>query len=166
VELAEVDMPPRLDVERLDVYPFVMTRPSGEPIGLRLARSAKTLNRAFDQALADAGGSLPTWLILLSLKQRRWGTQRELAGAIGIEGATLTHHLDGLERAGLVTRSRDPENRRVHRVELTVDGEAAFHRLRQAATAFDERLRAGLPDDDVQRLRELLDRVDANVGGG
>jgi MarR family transcriptional regulator for hemolysin len=140
-----------------------VTRPTGEPIGLRLARTAKSLNRAFDQALAEAGGSLPAWLILLSLKSRRWGTQRELAGAIGIEGATLTHHLDSLERAGLVTRSRDPANRRVHRVELTEAGDAAFQRMREAATAFDARLRAGLGEDDVQRLRELLAALDANV---
>src|SRR5919202_6065709 len=93
--------------------------PRPEPIGLHVARVAKSLNRAFEAALADAGGSLPTWLILLSLKAGRWGTQRELAEAIGIRGATLTHHLDGLERDGLVRRRRDPSNRRVQLVELT-----------------------------------------------
>jgi MarR family transcriptional regulator for hemolysin len=143
-----------------------MTRPTAEPIGLRLARTAKTLNRAFDQALADAGGSLPTWLILLSLKTRAWGTQRELARAIGIEGATLTHHLDGLERAGLLTRTRDPNNRRVHRVELTDAGDAQFQRLRHAAVQFDKQLRTGLDDDDVQRLRDILTKLDANTGYG
>jgi MarR family transcriptional regulator for hemolysin len=140
-----------------------MNRPAIEPIGLRLARTAKTLNRAFDQALTDAGGSLPTWLILLSLKTRTWGTQRELAHAIGIEGATLTHHLDGLEQAGLLTRTRDPNNRRVHRVELTDAGNAQFHRLRHAAIQFDEQLRAGLGNDDVQRLRDILAKLDANA---
>jgi MarR family transcriptional regulator for hemolysin len=140
-----------------------MNRPTAEPIGLQLARTAKTLNRAFDQALADAGGSLPTWLILLSLKARTWGTQRELAHAIGIEGATLTHHLDGLERAGLLTRTRDPNNRRVHRVKLTDAGNAQFHRLRRAAVQFDKQLRTGLHDDDVQCLRDLLSKLNANT---
>src|SRR3977135_1186674 len=113
--------------------PAPMRRPAVEPIGLRLARTAKTLNRAFDQALVDAGGSLPTWLILVSLKSRSWGTQRELAQALGIEGPTLTHHLDALERAGLVTRTRDPGNRRVQRMALTDEGDAAFQRMRRAA---------------------------------
>jgi MarR family transcriptional regulator, transcriptional regulator for hemolysin len=140
-----------------------MTRPREEPIGLYVARSAKALSRAFDEALASAGGSLPTWLVLVSLKSRSWGTQRELAQALGIEGPTLSHHLDGLERAGLVTRTRDPDNRRVHRVELTEAGDAAFHRMRRAAVGFDERLRSGLGDSDVERLRELLARMRANV---
>jgi MarR family transcriptional regulator for hemolysin len=140
-------------------------RPRAEPIGRQLARTAKLLTRAFERELALAGGSLPTWLILLSLKSRSWRTQRELAEALGIEGATLTHHLAGLERAGLVTRTRDPDNRRVQRVDLTEGGDAAFHRLRRAASSFDQRLRSGLDDSDIQQLRELLAQLLSNVTG-
>ena len=142
-----------------------MSRPNAEPIGRQLARTAKLLTRAFEQELALAGGSLPTWLILLSLKSRSWRTQRELAEALGIEGPTLTHHLAGLERAGLVTRTRDPDNRRVQRVDLTEAGDAAFHRLRRAASSFDQRLRSGLDDGDIQQLRELLAQLLSNVTG-
>src|SRR3954447_18454423 len=138
-------------------------RPPHEPIGLQVTRTAKLLNRAFDAALNAAGGSIPTWLILLSVKSGRASTQRELAAAVGIEGATLTHHLDGLERQGLVGRARDPANRRVQRVELTADGEAAFLRLRDAAVSFDARLRDGVADADVARLGELLARLRVNV---
>jgi MarR family transcriptional regulator for hemolysin len=140
-----------------------MARPRQEPIGLYVSRTAKALSRAFDEALAEAGGSLPTWLVLVSLKSRTWGTQRELAQALGIEGATLTHHLDGLERAGLVTRTRDPDNRRQQKVELTEEGDAAFHRMRNAATSFDQRLRSDLDDGEIEGLRDLLARLQANV---
>jgi MarR family transcriptional regulator, transcriptional regulator for hemolysin len=140
-----------------------VSRPSAEPIGRQLARTAKLVTRAFEQELARAGGSLPTWLILLSLKSRRWRTQRELAEALGIEGPTLTHHLAGLERAGLVIRTRDPDNRRVQRVDLTEAGDAAFHRLRRAASSFDQRLRSGIDDGEIQQLRELLAQLLSNV---
>jgi MarR family transcriptional regulator for hemolysin len=140
-----------------------MHRPVAEPIGLHLARTAKVVSRAFDDALAEAGGSRPVWLILVSLKSGTWATQRELAKSLGIEGATLTHHLDGLERGGLVSRSRDPDNRRVQRVELTKKGDKLFHRLRDAAVNFDEGLRDGISERDVDRLRALLGRLEANV---
>jgi MarR family transcriptional regulator, transcriptional regulator for hemolysin len=142
-----------------------VSRPSAEPIGRQLARTAKLLTRAFEHELALAGGSLPTWLILLSLKSRSWRTQRELAEALGIEGPTLTHHLAGLERAGLVRRTRDPDNRRVQRVDLTEAGDAAFRRLRRAASSFDQRLRSGLDDGEIQQLRDLLAQLLSNVGG-
>jgi MarR family transcriptional regulator, transcriptional regulator for hemolysin len=133
-----------------------------QPIGLALAATAKRLSRAFDDTLAEAGGSRPVWLILLALKVQPPQTQRELAAAVGIEGATLTHHLDAMQRTGLVTRERMPENRRVQRVQLTNDGERTFLRLRDAAMRFDTRIRAGLSDADVDRLRELLATLETN----
>jgi MarR family transcriptional regulator, transcriptional regulator for hemolysin len=140
-----------------------MPAPAVAPIGLHLARTAKAVSRAFDDALAAAGGSLPSWLILISLKTHSLGNQRELADAIGIRGATLTHHLNGMEADGLVVRRRDPDNHRIQRVEPTEAGDAAFHRMRTTAMAFDQRLRSGLSSNDITALTNLLDRLHANV---
>ena len=141
-----------------------MSRPAREPLGLRLTRVSRSVSRAFDDALAQVGGSLPVWLVLISLKSGQLASQRELADAVGIQGATLSHHLDAMEAAGLVTRRRDPRNRRLHLVELTPKGDALFSRLREVAYAFDQRLRAGLAENDVAQLEALLDRLHENVG--
>ena len=142
-----------------------MPKPERPPIGLQLARAAKSVSRAFDDALAEAGGSLPVWLVLISLKSQRLGNQRQLAEAVGIREATLTHHLNAMDAQGLVTRRRDPANRRVHLVELTEAGEAAFARLRDAAFAFNERLRRGFTEGDIAGLEEQLRRLEHNVAG-
>ena len=143
-----------------------MGRPGREPLGLHLTRVSRTVSRAFDDTLAEAGGSLPVWLVLISLKSRQLASQRELAEAVGIQGATLTHHLDTMESAGLVTRRRDPANRRLHLVELTPAGDALFLRLRDAAMTFDRRLRVGLADGEIDQLEALLTRLRDNVSGG
>ena len=133
------------------------------PIGLRLARTARTVTGAFDRAMADAGSSGPTWQVLVLVRSRQWGTQAQMAEAMGITGATLTHHLAGLEKQGLVRRWRDDGNRRVQRVELTEAGSELFDRLREVAVAHDQRLRALLSEDELATLAELLDRLDAGV---
>jgi MarR family transcriptional regulator, transcriptional regulator for hemolysin len=138
----------------------------GMPIGRLIASTAKALSRAFGEALAEAGGSEHVWLILLALKTSENANQRELAAAVGIQGATLTHHLNAMEGEGLVTRRRDPHNRRVHVVELTPAGEAAFQRMRSAAVEFDRRLRGDLPDEDLRRTVAVLEQLRANVTGG
>ena len=143
-----------------------MPRPAHQPLGLHLTRISRTVSRAFDDTRAEAGGSLPVWLVLISLKSRPLASQRELAEEVGIQGATLTHHLDTMESAGLVTRRRDPANRRLHLVELTPVGDALFLRLRDAAAAFDRRLRGGLSEDEVGQLEALLTRLRDNVSGG
>lgn len=135
-----------------------------EPIGLELTRTARLVSRAFDEALGSAGGSLPVWLVLLTLKIRHHATQRALAAAVGIEGPTLTHHLTRLEAKGLVARARDPQNRRVQLVDLTDEGHAIFDRLRVVVVAFDQRLRAGMTPTDLAQLSTLLGRLRTNVG--
>jgi MarR family transcriptional regulator, transcriptional regulator for hemolysin len=141
-------------------------RPPRLPIGLHLARATRLVSRAFDDALSQAGGSLPVWLVLLNVKIRPTANQRELAAAVGVREATLTHHLNSMEADGLLTRRRDETNRRVHVVELTEAGEAAFVELRQAATAFDKRLRRGLGDEEIAELDRVLGRLVANVNQG
>jgi MarR family transcriptional regulator, transcriptional regulator for hemolysin len=140
-------------------------KPKGTPIGLQLAHTAKTVSRAFSDALAEAGGSVPTWLILTSLMDEGWPAQLQLARALRIEGPTLTRHLDGLEKEGLVVRRRDPNDRRAVRVELTDAGRAKHAELLQAVIGFNRRLTSGLGDAEIGELRTLLGKLEANVRG-
>ena len=137
--------------------------PSAPPIGFVLAQVSKAVARAFDDAMTRAGGSLPTWLVLLSLMPGGDRPQTDLAQAVGVQGPTLTHHLNGLEAQGLITRTRDKADRRAHQVALTPEGRTRFLHLRQTAERFDVRLRGDLSGQEVELLRGLLTRLRANV---
>jgi MarR family transcriptional regulator, transcriptional regulator for hemolysin len=139
-------------------------KPPGTPIGLKLARASKAVSQAFSAALASEGGSIPAWLILNSLVDTDWRSQRDLARALGIEGPTLTRHLDGLERGGFVRRVPDPTDRRIQRLELTDDGRAAQQRMLRAVIQFNQQLLSGLSGEELAQLRDLLDRLVVNVG--
>lgn len=138
-------------------------RPGGTPIGLQLARASKTVGRAFNEALAEVGGSLPVWLILTTLRGVAHPSQQQLARAVGIEGPTLTRHLDQLEAAGLVRREAHPDDRRAVRVEPTEAGLELQARMLEVVIAFNRRLTEGLSQDDLARLRELLEALEVNV---
>ena len=141
-------------------------RPAGRPIGLEVTRTAKAVGMAFNAALQAQGGSVPVWLILNALTHEKLATQLDLARSLGIEGPTLTRHLDNLEEAGLVERRRSEEDRRAVRVALTPAGEAAYASLLDEVAGFNRRLLGGISDDEQAELRELLGRLRANVGGG
>jgi MarR family transcriptional regulator for hemolysin len=134
-----------------------------ESLSLLIGRTAKSLSRAFDDVLAAAGGSTPTWQVLLALQSGDHRTLGELADAVGVRQPTLTHHLGTLERAGLVTRETAAGNRRVQTVTVTEAGDSLFRRLRRAAASFDGRLRAGLGDGEVVELRRLLGQLAENA---
>ena len=141
-------------------------RSTGTPIGLQLAHSAKHVGRAFNDALAEVGGSMPMWFILTNLQGAAWRTQHELARALHIEGPTLTRHIDGLEEDGLVVRRRDATDRRAVSVELTDAGRTKHAELLRAVQAFNRRLLSGFSVEEIDELRALLARLEQNARTG
>ena len=141
-----------------------MPAPDHRPIGRIFARTAKAVSSAFDARLTEpavaAGLARPAVAAAPSA-----GCPARARRNLGIQGATLTHHLNTLKDAGLLTRRRDPNNRRVHLVELTTDGDAlstGSALRRWLTTNASER---GYPRG-VDRLTELLDRIRDNVTEG
>ena len=140
-------------------------RPTRTPIGLRLFTSSKGCVARSTACSRTRAGRSRCGSCWTNLKSAAWRSQHELAAAVGIEGPTLTRHLDALERQGLVRRGQDPTDRRAVVVELTPEGHATHARLLEVVVAFDRRLRSGLSQDEVDTLRELLRRLEENVGG-
>ncbi|MGI8802274.1 MAG: MarR family winged helix-turn-helix transcriptional regulator [Solirubrobacteraceae bacterium] len=133
------------------------------PIGLRLARTAHAATQAFERAMAAAGGSVSAWQVLVLVRSGQCATQADMARVMGITGATVTHHLNALERQGLVRRWREEGNRRVQQVELTEAGLTMFDRLRDVAIRHDVRLRSRLTEGETADLAALLEKLAAGL---
>ena len=83
-------------------------------------------------------------------------TQAALATHAHLEGATITHHVDRLEKAGLVRRVLDPDDRRVRRLELTPAGVELHARMMTAVDpAPDRGAWPGSRQDDREVMRSL-----------
>jgi MarR family transcriptional regulator for hemolysin len=122
------------------------------------------VSQEFERAMAEAGGSASTWQVLLLIRSGQWGTQSHMAKAMGVTGATMTHHLNALEAQGLVRRWREESNKRAQQVELTHEGIAMFDRLREAAMRHDKRLRSRLSESELQQLSRLLHKLADDAG--
>jgi MarR family transcriptional regulator, transcriptional regulator for hemolysin len=129
------------------------------PIGFVLAQTAKRITRNFEAALIAAGGALPHWLVLISLQKAPSGLQSDLAESVGVQGPTLTHHLNAMETAGLITRTRTPADRRAHTVEITKAGQRYFEKMRVAAEAFDAKLNTSITKSEMATLRATLAKL-------
>src|SRR5829696_7528170 len=82
--------------------------------------------------------------------------QRELIQEMGVAPSILVTLLNPLEAAGLVSRERDPGDRRRHLVTLTRRGERKLAASARAQLQAEEELFASLDDDQREQLRGLL----------
>src|SRR4026207_1126700 len=58
-----------------------------EPLPRVIVFTAKAIRAYFEDALAEAGASLATWVVLSGIDRGRWDNQRGLARDLRIEGA-------------------------------------------------------------------------------
>jgi MarR family transcriptional regulator for hemolysin len=141
-----------------------MVKPASlEPVGRQLVFTAKAMREAFEHALIAAGGSLGSWIVLSALAEAGYVSQAALATHVQLEGATITHHVDRLEAAGLVSRHLDPDDRRVRRLELTEAGIDLHARLLEAASGLQQVVLAGLDANDLASLARCLGVIQANL---
>ena len=82
-------------------------------------------------------------------------TPGQIATMANLPSGTVTGVVDRLEATGLVTRERDPEDRR--KVIVTVDNERLARDLMPQYAEQSARLRAVLADYDDRKLRVISD---------
>ena len=134
-----------------------------ERVGRRLIVIAKSLRARFEALLAEHGVSLATFVVLNDAIEGDGLSQRELATRIGIEGPTLTRHLDRMEDFGLIARTRDTADRRILRITPTALGLELHGKLLDVAAVMEDELLDGIGDRERQTLRRLLDRLATNL---
>jgi DNA-binding MarR family transcriptional regulator len=83
-------------------------------------------------------------------------SQQDLGERLGINRTTMVKLIDRLERAGQVTRARNPGDRRSYVLALTDDGRSAVKAMEPAMAAGDDRLTAALTRAERDRLDSLL----------
>jgi MarR family transcriptional regulator, transcriptional regulator for hemolysin len=135
-----------------------------DSIGPHLRIAAKSARMLLERDLTRAGASFGTWTVLAMLESGGPVIQRILAASLGIEGATLTRHLDRLEELGLIHRNRAGADRRYALVELTEGGRALCHELDAIARAANDQLLDGFSDEETAALKSMLQRLTRNAG--
>lgn len=128
-----------------------------EPMGLlgRLARLSTYLGREVERTFSEFGLSSASFDVLAAL--RRSGkpyrlSPGDLLGTTMITSGTMTNRIDQLEKAGLVERLTNPEDRRSLLIALTQPGLELVERAVTAHVANQHRLTALLEPEERKEL--------------
>jgi DNA-binding MarR family transcriptional regulator len=113
-----------------------------------LLRLARELRHETEQAGISARQATLLWLV----KRSPGLSLAELAAAEGISPPAMSGHVDRLERAGLVRRVRDTEDRRRVGLELTPDGARLLRNVRARRTMWLAQRLQALPPEDLATI--------------
>jgi DNA-binding MarR family transcriptional regulator len=140
------------------------------PMGLigRLGRIVHFLTREMDKTFAEYGLTGASFDVLATL--RRSGapyslSPGDLLSTMMITSGTLTNRIDQLEKAGLVARSHNPDDRRSVSVLLTPKGLATIEAAVTAHVTTQKRLIALLSPEEQAALDPLLRSFLAGIAG-
>lgn len=128
----------------------------------RVTRLAGILRRQVDEALKPYGVGWDLLDVLGAL--RRAGppfcrTPTALYRACMLSSGAMTNRIDRLERAGLVTRMPDPQDRRGVLVGLTEHGRAVVDQAVAAGWAAQQRLMSALTPTERETMAGLLRKL-------
>jgi DNA-binding MarR family transcriptional regulator len=120
------------------------------PVLLRLARG---LRQETEQLGVTSRQVTLLWLI----REHRGLSLRELAAEERVSAPAVSGIVDRLEKAGLIERVRDADDRRRVGLTLTDDGERLLRRVRARRTTWlAERLK-GLDDDELAAVEAAIE---------
>lgn len=130
---------------------------------------ANELRRRFADVLAGepwvhaAGFRPPCVGVLHTVAAEGPVSQRDISMRLGVDPSDLVGVLDILERAGLVERRPDPDDRRRHAVVATEAGVRSAARLAELRDLAEAQVLAALDDVERAELSALLAKALAGV---
>ncbi|MFC7533793.1 MarR family winged helix-turn-helix transcriptional regulator [Actinoplanes sp. GCM10030250] len=137
-----------------------MTRsPAGRELGYLLLQAGRLVQTAVEDAAADAGMPSTDLLALYVLGQHEGLTGSALARLLSVQQSSITPLADRLEKAGLIERERDGQDRRRIWLCPTAEGRTV---ITQATSVAREALGAPfapLSTGSAAALAALLDEV-------
>jgi DNA-binding MarR family transcriptional regulator len=158
----------KIESDRIDDW-MEEWRPKLPPIDLDIEAAVqriqwiyKLIERQMEETLGEYEVSHGEWKVLrhLAMQPPPYRTSPGLlARWEGLSSGAMTNRLDQLEKAGLVRRLPDPEDRRALKVELTDKGHKLWADSISAQAAKEARLAAALDDRELAQLNKLLRKV-------
>jgi len=118
--------------------------------------------RAIDAMFDAHGVTSGEFDVLAALRRSGDGralSPTTLARVAMLSPAGMTNRLDRLERAGLITRHPDPDDRRASLIRLTDEGRAIADAAVEDVVAMENELFTALSASDRRQLARILDRL-------
>jgi len=128
----------------------------GALVGYQLKRAQSALRTQMDEALRPIGLTAPQYACLELLSRHPGASNSDLARGAFVTRQSMSALLRGLTKRGLVKRASRAPSGRALPAALTSEGKRLLSRAERCVGAIEQRMVAGLSDDQCEALRRAL----------
>ncbi len=162
-------MPPESDADldaqvRLALATWPQIDPDVEAIVMGIAKAAGYLDHAAQATLSRVGLTKEEFKVLCALHTAT-RSHGALCRELHVSTGAMTNRLDKLERAGLVERSRDPDDRRGVLLALTALGRQKLDQYIDTGATRERQLLGALSATEKRHLKRLLQALLTSLRG-
>lgn len=128
-----------------------------------LRRAWYSLNQAFRRRIAHLDLTPDQYTVLRNLHEAgsEGITQSELATNMSSDPNTVASLVDRMERAELLSRQTDPEDRRARRLRLAPAGRKKYRAARSLANTLQTEVLAPLSPPETEQFLTVLEKIAA-----
>ena len=136
-----------------------------EIFDILVGKVSTAINRAFLRSFANEGIEISTeqWSVLACLWQKDKVTQQALCTLTLKDKPSMTRLIDKLEKANLVTRVADHNDRRINLIHLTEKGLALQQRATELVDKIVSKALNNITDEELNIGRTVLKKILANL---
>ncbi len=134
-----------------------------ETIGFLIHDTARLFRRELNERMRHSGVTALQWRLLAYLARNEGTNQVKLAEFLEVEPITLSRMIDRLADAGMLSRRRDPDDRRAWCLYLEAKSLPLIDELRAASAALTDTAQDGMSADERRQLADLVERMRQNL---
>lgn len=133
--------------------------PLEQSLGYLLRQSHRLLSRRLEDRIAAYRLTIGSWFFLRVLWEEDGLHQSVLSERAGVMGPTTVAAMERMERQGLITRARDPNDKRRSLVHLTQKGRSMRAELAPVAKEVIAETVSMMTQDEHDELLRLLQKL-------
>jgi MarR family transcriptional regulator, organic hydroperoxide resistance regulator len=135
--------------------------PIDEQLCFAMVSASRAMTACYRQGLEDLGLTYSQYAVMLVLWEQEAVTMGSLCEQLHLDSGTLSPLLKRLEKQGLLTRRRRPEDERTLEIAPSAEGVALREKAREVQREVE--LATGLSAVEIAALRDELTDLDARL---
>ena len=133
--------------------------PDRRRLSLLLRRAWYGLNQAFRRRIAHLSLTPDRFTVLRTLIEHEGISQRQLTSLMSSDPNTVASLLERMDKAGLIERQTQDQDRRANRVRVKPSGRAKYEKAREIAVVLQREVLGALPADAREHFLVNLDKI-------